>query len=450
MKYVKIRAVGYNEALMELRKQHGDEAIPISHKYVKEGGILNSRLFAKDVVELTAAIHDKRRFGKIDTGAKKSLFDAKVDNDIMPEIMNSQKLAQNRGNSTGLYSTEKSSENNNLNDVLSNLNSLRKNIDDSKNISTSPAQNDSYDLNSNDGKNLQKFEREFDEIKNTLEKLMNKYEVDRGHKDLQDEQDKELLEFRVVLRDNDYDDKDCDEMLSTVKNSISRDDLKDKYKIQKSLKDLVRSKIVTSGPIQINAGKKKVLMFVGPTGVGKTTSLAKLGANFALRDGRKVAFVTIDTYRIAATEQLKKYAEIMKIPVHVVNDQKEFKSVIAKEKAEVILVDTSGRSHKNKLKISEIKSYADQIDADFEKILCVSAGTKKADLKSIFSAFEPINPNNVLITKVDETSFVGNVVDVADKYNKPVSYVSNGQEVPTDICVADKELLADMIIPEQP
>ena len=126
-----------------------------------------------------------------------------------------------------------------------------------------------------------------------------------------------------------------------MKNSISNEDLKDKYKIEKTLKDLLKSQIVTTGPIQKGA-RKKVVMFIGPTGVGKTTTMAKLGALFSLREDHRVAFVTIDNYRIAATEQLKKYAEIMKIPVHAVNDQKEFKEAVDQEKADIIMVDTSG------------------------------------------------------------------------------------------------------------
>ena len=187
-------------------------------------------------------------------------------------------------------------------------------------------------------------------------------------------------------------------------------------------------------------------MFIGPTGVGKTTTMAKLGAIFALREGYRVAFVTIDTYRIAATEQLKKYAEIMKIPIYVVNDQKEFKEVIDGEKAEIIMVDTSGRSHRNELKISEIKNYADMIEYDFNKILCVSANTRKVDLNNVFKSFDKVNFNSVIVTKVDEATSIGSVVDVADRFKKPISYFTNGQEVPNDIDVADPDKLVNMII----
>ncbi|RPI97736.1 MAG: flagellar biosynthesis protein FlhF, partial [Spirochaetales bacterium] len=216
-------------------------------------------------------------------------------------------------------------------------------------------------------------------------------------------------------------------------------------KIEKSLRDLLKSRIVTSGPFK-KGSRKKVLMFIGPTGVGKTTTMAKLGAIFALREGYRVSFITIDNYRIAATEQLKKYAEIMKIPVHVVNDQKAFKEIIEHEKAEIIMVDTSGRSHRNDLKISEIKSYADTIECDFEKILCVSANTKKLDLVNIFKSFDKVNFTSVIMTKVDETAFIGNVLDLADKYKKPIAYYTSGQEVPNDIDIADPEKLVSMMI----
>jgi flagellar biosynthesis protein FlhF len=174
--------------------------------------------------------------------------------------------------------------------------------------------------------------------------------------------------------------------------------------------------------------------------------MAKLGAIYALRENHSVTFVTIDNYRIAATEQLKKYAEIMKIPVHVINDQKSFKDLIDREKSEIIMIDTSGRSHRNELKISEIKSYADMVEYDFEKILCVSANTKKGDIQDVFKAFDKISFSSVIITKVDETSYIGNILDIADKYKKPISYFTNGQEVPNDIVLADPDKLVNMIL----
>jgi flagellar biosynthesis protein FlhF len=292
---------------------------------------------------------------------------------------------------------------------------------------------------------FKRFEKEFEEIKSTLKLLIEEGNIKRNIFSKKSDEDEFVKPYANILRDNEFDYDDRNFIIEEIKKSISPEDLKDKYKIEKNLKDLLKSRIVTCGPIK-KGMKKKVIMFVGPTGVGKTTTLAKLGAIYALREEYKVAFITIDTYRIAATEQLKKYAGIMKIPIHVVNDQKSFKDVINEEKAEIILVDTSGRSHKNDLKISEIKSYADMVEFDFEKILCVSANTKKNDLKDIFKAFAKINFDSVIITKVDESSYIGSVIDVADKFKKPISYYTNGQEVPNDISVADPNKIVDMII----
>ncbi|MBN1500412.1 MAG: flagellar biosynthesis protein FlhF [Spirochaetes bacterium] len=441
MKYFKIKAATYNEALMELRRQHGDEAIPISHKYIKEGGLMNSRFFAKEVVELTAALHEKRQINKLKSEAKSS-FDVKVDNDVISGMLN-KSASENR--TTLRKNSDAAGGNQTLNDLINNINSMNSNLKKENDASRTKSD---YIQETAAEQDKSMYEKEFAEIKETLKLLMAKeHEVREAKTDRTPE---ELSSYREILRKNDFDSEESDKMIHEVKNSLSKEDLKDKFKIEKTLKDLVKTKIITSGPIAVKASKKKIIMLVGPTGVGKTTSLAKLGAHFALREGKKVSFITIDTYRIAATEQLKKYAEIMKIPVHVVNEQKEFRTVIENEKSDIIFVDTSGRSHKNTMKIAEIKSYADQVDYDFEKILCISATTKKSDVIEVFKAFDSLDISSILITKTDETSFVGNVVDVADKYNKPISYIANGQEVPNDILIAERDALAGMIITETP
>jgi flagellar biosynthesis protein FlhF len=174
--------------------------------------------------------------------------------------------------------------------------------------------------------------------------------------------------------------------------------------------------------------------------------MAKLGALYALRESKKVSFVTIDNYRIAATEQLKKYAEIMGIPISAISDQKAFKEHLLDDRSDIVLVDTSGRSHRNEVKLNEIRSFAESIDMEVEKVLCVSATTKRNDLDDVFHAFEVLDYDSVIITKVDETSAIGNVVNVADKYNKPISYITNGQEVPNDIAVATTDGIVELMM----
>jgi len=423
MKYVKITAENYNKALSELREKYGEDAIPISHKYIKQGGLFNSRLFSKDICELTAGINEKKYSRQspvrqslnlvADADNTKSILARQADEALPPKSSYSATL-----------------------DLLRQVQEKKAILDKPEPVREARQ----VSSNERDVKVPADVEKELTELKSAISKLSDGKSSEPVMK-----LEEELIPYKEILSGNDFTEEEAWKMLREVKNSLSRDDLRDKFKIEKNLKDLLKSKIIVSGPIKIGH-KKKVVIFAGPTGVGKTTSLAKLGALLALKEQKRVAFVTIDTYRIAATEQLKKYAEIMKIPIYVVSDQKEFKQIIEKEKAEVLLVDTSGRSHKNTLKISELKSYADQVDVELEKILCVSAATKKRDLMDILKAYEPLEVDNILITKVDETSYVGNIVDVADKYNKPISYVANGQEVPNDIFVANGEKLLNMMI----
>ncbi|HOK03058.1 MAG TPA: flagellar biosynthesis protein FlhF [Spirochaetota bacterium] len=451
MKYVKIVAENYNEAIKKLRIDHGDDAIPISHKYIKEGGLFKSKLFAKEVVELTAAVKDKRPFpGASLSSQKKSTFDFIVDDKNEP--VKSSKVQEIIDRASSSASLKVDSINKSIDSLNDSLNSLKKpassfNSDPVEKVIPQAALNipskEKIVTDDSNDELVKHIEKEVHEIKAALNKLIENQSKEKNII----EEDSQLAPVREILLNNDFDPQECEYIIREVRNSISREELKDKYKIEKSLKELLKGRIVTTGPIQ-KGSRKKIIMFIGPTGVGKTTTMAKLGAIHSLREGNKVAFITIDNYRIAATEQLKKYAEIMRIPIHVVSEQKQFKDVIAKEKADIIMVDTSGRSHKNELKIAEIKSFAETIDFDFEKILCVSANTKKTDLEQIFKSFNVMDFDSVIITKVDETSYIGNVINVADKYNKPISYFTNGQEVPNDIRVADAEEIADMIVRE--
>jgi len=450
MKYLKITAENYNEAMKKLRTEHGDEAIPISHKYVKQGGFFNSRVFAKEVVELTAAVKERKPFQN--PPAKKNTIDFIVDDRKEPTRLGKVQEILERASTANKEDFNVASINKSIDTANDNLNSFKQPVLHSdfhdfsaKKDKVEPAPreiNEPVKTRSESDRGITTgIEREVNDIKSALNKLLEGQKYSAGTC----EEDQCFTPFREMLRANDFEPEECDIMIKDVKNSISKEDQKDKYKIEKSFKDLIKNRIVTAGPIK-KGNKKKIVMFIGPTGVGKTTTMAKLGAINSLREGKKVSFITIDNYRIAATEQLKKYAEIMRIPIHVISDQRHFKEVIAKDKSDIIMVDTSGRSHNNEMKISEIKSFADNVEYDFEKILCVSANTKKGDLKEIFKAFDVMKFDSVIITKVDETSFIGNVVDIADKYNKPISYFTDGQEVPNDIHIANSDEIAGMII----
>ncbi|MBB6624245.1 flagellar biosynthesis protein FlhF [Clostridium gasigenes] len=209
-------------------------------------------------------------------------------------------------------------------------------------------------------------------------------------------------------------------------------------------------KKILNSKIQINSedllGR---VVLVGPTGVGKTTTIAKLAGRLALIEKKKVGLITIDTYRIGAVDQLKTYAEIMNLPFKVVNTIKEMESSVeALSYCDVILIDTTGRSSKNTMQISELRAYVQNAKPD-HTALVLSGTTKNRDIDTILSGYEELKYDKIIITKLDETTVYGGIFNIINKANKPVSFITTGQNVPDDIKVPTKDRLIKLIIGEE-
>lgn len=182
--------------------------------------------------------------------------------------------------------------------------------------------------------------------------------------------------------------------------------------------------------------QRKFVNVVGPTGVGKTTTLAKIAAECVLKDNKKVAFITTDTYRIAAIDQLKTYAKILGVPIEVCYNMDDFRN--AKQKFinyDLILIDTAGRNFRNKQYVEDLEGVID-FNEEMETFLVLALTSKLSDMKAIFNQFSLININRLIFTKVDETSNFGSMVNLMMEYNIGVAYVTNGQNVPDDIIEA--------------
>ncbi len=188
--------------------------------------------------------------------------------------------------------------------------------------------------------------------------------------------------------------------------------------------------------IDLTGKKPKIIFFVGPTGVGKTTTIAKIASRLKVEQGRQVAFLTADTYRIAAAEQLRTYANILDTPLNIIYSAEELNQAIEKlESFDAILVDTAGFSHKSQNQKEDIRKLIQSVDIryDSEVYLVLSATTKYKDLMDISDVYKEISDYKIIFTKLDETTTYGNVLNIKLYSGAEVSYITNGQNVPDDI-----------------
>ena len=201
-----------------------------------------------------------------------------------------------------------------------------------------------------------------------------------------------------------------------------------------------------AGTLRLKKNSPRIIALVGPTGVGKTTTTAKLAAMYALNRGNKVALITMDIFRVGAVEQLNTYSRIMGIPLEVASTPKELEKAVEKHSScDLIVIDTAGRSHKDKEKLDEMKSFLEH-KIPVEVYLCLSATTKDRDLEEILHRFSIFQISKVVFTKIDESESLGNMVNLLMKDNLSIAYFTTGQRVPEDIEVATPAKLADLIL----
>lgn len=217
--------------------------------------------------------------------------------------------------------------------------------------------------------------------------------------------------------------------------------------MQEAAKDYLRKELYDL-PISGISYEKKYINVLGPTGVGKTTTIAKMAARAVLEKKKKIGFITTDTYRIAAIEQLKTYAALLQAPVEVVYNATDYAEAIKKlSHLDLVFIDTAGRNYKEAKYVEDLKSLI-QFGEQVESYLVLSLTSKQKDLELIIEQFTNLQVEKFIFTKLDETNSIGTMFNLMIKYNKGLAYYTNGQEVPEDIEQPDSDNLLELFFKE--
>lgn len=257
----------------------------------------------------------------------------------------------------------------------------------------------------------------------------------------------ELFDHYMNLIQNQVANELAEEVIKTINNTLRPEQKKNPEFIREKLAEQIERMMPVAGPINRTKGSgPHVVALIGPTGVGKTTTVAKLAANLKLRENRRVGLITIDTYRIAAVDQLKKYADILGSSLRVVTSPEELKEAIkSMNDCEYVLIDTAGRAPSDSLKLHELKNFL-SVAAPDEVHLVLSTTASQECIEHAIARFAEVRVDKIIFTKLDEAVHVGVILNVIRKVNKSLSYITTGQDVPDDIEVGKPKKLAQRIL----
>lgn len=259
-----------------------------------------------------------------------------------------------------------------------------------------------------------------------------------------------------ILLEQEVESEIAETLLQEVETMLAQSGGTDSRQSRDALRQALEKFVRISGGIRLDdsstgSGRSlpTVIAMVGPTGVGKTTTIAKLAAFYHLEEHRKVALLSADTYRIGAPEQLRTYANILGIPMETVATPPALEQAMQKYRSyDLVFVDTPGRSPQNKVQIQELRSLL-KVAAPTEVYLMVSSTTKPKDLWEISRGFHPLNPNRLVFTKLDETSSYGSILNFAYHLRLPLAYFTTGQTVPDDLETVTFDRLTQLLLPKR-
>jgi flagellar biosynthesis protein FlhF len=396
MRIRRYEAPTIQEALVKVKKDLGPEAVILYTKTFRKGGVLG--LFGRPMAEITAGIDLNLLDDVVKKKGTPQLGSIAVDQREIPLVRSSMTI----GSTPPILSPLGS-----LDQPRAKVKALQRELNEMKTSSVATALRD---LNQADTTGF--LSEGFNQIKKKLAK-----------QEVEDFLIQKMIKGMIIDR---IDPEKNEEVFTWINRFVAG-----------------AVKIAVSAP---DVHFQRVIAFVGPTGVGKTTTLAKLAARYSLMERKKVAMVTADTYRIAATEQLKTYGKIMGIPVDVADSADDISGILAKYKnVDLVLVDTAGRSPSSDEQLDELKHFISRSQPD-EIHLVLSATTKYFDMIRIIERFGSVIPiNRMIFTKLDETRYYGAFLNLMNNFQIPLSYYATGQNVPDDLELPETQSLAERI-----
>lgn len=409
MQIKKFQGKTETEAIMLAKEELGKDAVVMNVRVVKPKGIY--RLFKKTLVEITAAVDENVSYNsgeemltKLQAIQKKEevLTETKIENDIRK---------------SSVEKTEVIKEDNTNKQLEDKLNSLQQLLEKQMQLKL-------------EEERIQKQEEEQEEN-----------ETEEKNKNIECVQ---LIYNQLIS--NEVDERYAETIINEIKNNLKKEATLDN--VLASIYQKIILKLGQPKTIQIGEEQPKFIFFIGPTGVGKTTTIAKIASELKVQKKSKIALITSDTYRIAAVEQLRTYANILGIPLKVVYSEEEMKKAREEFKEyDLVLVDTAGRSHKSREQRDDIESLLLSVpEEERETYLVLSATTKYRDLLNIADVYSEVTKYNIIFTKLDETSCIGNILNIRMHTGAELSYTTLGQNVPEDIEIINPQNVAKQLL----
>lgn len=399
----KFQAETEKEAILMAKEELGKDAIVTNIKTIKPKGIY--KFFRPSKVEITAAVDDTVNYEE-------------------DSLLSSFQKLINENQSNKQTETQKEKV-------------IEKQIDKDENLFVDVKSTYSSEI-----------EKRLDSLQNLIEKQIKPIQ-ENANPSIEEDKSNENEYIKLIYKQmliNEVDEKYANQIINEIEATLQKGASVDT--VLTSIYQKIVLKLGQPETIELGEKKTKFVFFIGPTGVGKTTTIAKIASGFKMNKNTKMALVTSDTYRIAAVEQLRIYANILGVPLKVIYSADEMSQTKEEfEDYDIVLIDTAGRSHKNSEQKDDLEALLGTVDDSMKEIyLVLSATTKYKDLVRITETYSTIANYRIIFTKLDETICMGNILNVKMMTGSPLSYVAWGQNVPNDIGRLDAQFVAKKLL----